>query len=198
MPVPMTDTPLWWLLDAYRTKTLDSEARSELEAIINFRQWSQSTALTVVRAWVRRKAIKLDGIDRAMDLARPNKVALHNQRRLVKCIPDLQGLGVLTEPIVHLYDASLMWMGNLLGLAVGVHGAGAVNFPLMLSIVLEEFGLRICPPTDLDEVQLHAFPSESLRQRGPNSFGTMGGWLPVSQEEILTCEDGVKAELVRL
>jgi hypothetical protein len=177
---------------------LASEERSELEALINFRQWSQSTALTVVRAWVRRKAINLNGIDRDVDLARSNEVALHNQRRLVKCIPGLQELGVLTEPVVHLYDASLMWMGNLLGLAIGAHGAGAVNFPLMLAIVLEEFGFRICPPTDLDEVQLHAFPPDRLRQRGPNLFGSMGGWLPVSQEEILTCEIASKAELICL
>jgi hypothetical protein len=68
----------------------------------------------------------------------------------------------------------------------------------MLAIVLEEFGLTICPPTHLDEVQLLAFSPERLRQHGSNSFGSMGGWLPVSQEEILTCEDGMKAELVRL
>jgi hypothetical protein len=76
----------------------------------------------------------------------------------VECIPGFRGLGALTEPIVHLYSASLLWMGNLLGLAIGAHGARAVNFSLMLAIVLEEFGFRICPPADLDVVQLHAFP----------------------------------------
>jgi hypothetical protein len=61
-----------------RSKTLAAEARPELEAIINLRQWSQGTALTVVRSWVRRKALNLDNIDRAMDLARSNTVAQHN------------------------------------------------------------------------------------------------------------------------
>jgi hypothetical protein len=110
----------------------------------------------------------------------------------VECIPGFRGLGALTEPIVHLYSASLLWMGNLLGLAIGAHGARAVNFPLILAIVLEEFGFRICPPADLDVVQLHAFPQTA------SAFGSMGGWLPVSQEEILTCEIASKAELICL
>jgi hypothetical protein len=101
-----------------------------------------------------------------MDLARSNTVAQHNERRLVECIPGFQELGALSEPIVHLYSASLMWMGNQLGLAIGAHGAGAVNFPLMLAIVLEEFGFRICPPTCREKTPNELTEEVAVDQRG--------------------------------
>jgi hypothetical protein len=54
----------------------------------------------------------------------------------------------------------------------------------------------VLPPWHQAGAGLCAFLPERLCNHGPNTFGSIGGWLPVSKDGILICEARKEVELV--